>query len=242
MPELQNIITDESTSPRISKTIHIVWVGDESKCPQECVDSWRRLNPSWQVRLWGNTEYEKIEWINQHHMIEMWPLELNGVADLMRWEILYRHGGFAVDADSECVRPLPDWLTECEGFTAAESELIYPGRLATGYVGCLAENKFVKQLIDEIATEKTVAHKRAWRWKKWRWVYRQQDAWQTVGTMRLTNGYYRYRPRNWTILPSHFFIPLHHPEIRHGEKGYTGNFIYAHQHWGSTRKIYGKLK
>jgi mannosyltransferase OCH1-like enzyme len=29
----------------------------------------------------------------------MYPKELNGVADIMRYEILYREGGIALDAD-----------------------------------------------------------------------------------------------------------------------------------------------
>ena len=50
-----------------------------------------------------------------------------GVADMMRWEILDQHGGFAVDADSICIRPLEDWLFEPRIFACWENEIARPG-------------------------------------------------------------------------------------------------------------------
>ena len=32
--------------------------------------------------------------------------EINGQADIIRWEILYEYGGFFQDADSICVEPI----------------------------------------------------------------------------------------------------------------------------------------
>ena len=100
----------------IPKTLHIIWVGDDRKRPDNCIRTWVERNPGWTVTLWGNDDLANYGWYNARHMREMAPLELNGVADLMRWEILYNEGGFVVDADSSCTRPLDDWLLESEAF------------------------------------------------------------------------------------------------------------------------------
>ena len=84
----------------IPKVLHFIWVGDESKRPDNCIQSWVDRNPEWTVKLWGNADLVDTTWINARHMREMSTRELNGVADMMKWEILYNEGGVVVDADS----------------------------------------------------------------------------------------------------------------------------------------------
>ena len=89
--------------------IHIVWIGDESKRPDDCIDTWRKFH---EVRVWGNDDLKNRSWFNAKHMMEFTRRELCGVADMMRYEILYEEGGIAVDADSICERKLEDWMFE----------------------------------------------------------------------------------------------------------------------------------
>jgi len=203
----------------IPKTLHIIWVGDETIRPDNCIATWRTRNPGWEVRLWGNASLAETPWINGPHMAEMAKRELNGVADMMRWEILYRHGGFVVDADSICVRPLDDDLLDCEAFACWESEIARPGLIAAGYFACEAENRFVGQIVMDIAAEPSVTGDMAWK---------------TVGPQRLTDSYRRYQYQDLVIYPSHYFIPEHFSGLAYNGKGR----VYAHQLWGSTRKIY----
>ena len=44
----------------IPKLMHFIWVGDESKCPRNCMATWQDLNPDWDFVLWGNAEYEQL--------------------------------------------------------------------------------------------------------------------------------------------------------------------------------------
>lgn len=106
----------------IPKNIHVIWVGDESKRPDNCIDTWRKHNLDWNIRVWGNNDLATYGWVNARHMDTMQHRELNGVADLMRWEILYNEGGFVVDADSICLRPLPEWLLHGEDGTRYATE------------------------------------------------------------------------------------------------------------------------
>jgi mannosyltransferase OCH1-like enzyme len=206
----------------LPKQLHVIWIGDESRRPDNCIATWIEHNPTWSVRVWGNQDLAEYGWINSHHMREMAPRELNGVADMMRWEILYHEGGFLVDADSVCVRPLDDWLLELEAFACWENELVRPGLIAAGYVAASAGNPFIGQIIKDIQAEPSVVHEMAWK---------------TVGPQRLTDAHKRYQYSGLSILPSHFFIPEHFSGARYEGSGP----IYAQQHWGSTRRSYDTL-
>ncbi len=206
----------------IPKIIHIIWVGDVSKRPDNCIQTWIDHNPSWQVKVWGNEKLTSHGWTNAGHMREMACREMAGVADLMRWEILYEEGGFALDADSVCVRPLPDWLCETEAFACWENELMRPGLIACGYVGSEAGNPFIGQMILDIQAEASVC---------------DRPAWISTGTQRLTNTWKKYKYQSLTLMPSHFFIPRHYSGAAYAGTGP----VYAHQEWGSTVRTYDQL-
>lgn len=147
----------------IPKIIHFIWVGDGTKRPDNCIETWCKRHPSWDIRLWGNDDLSGGQWINGAHMSEMYGRELNGVADMMRWEILHAHGGIVIDADSVCLRPLDDELLDCPAFACWESEISRPGLIAAGYFGCEPNNPFVGRIIRDIAAEPSVVHDRAWK-------------------------------------------------------------------------------
>jgi mannosyltransferase OCH1-like enzyme len=206
----------------IPKLLHFIWVGDEAKRPDNCMQSWRALNPGWDFQLWGNAELERLDWFNRSHMTAMYDRELNGVADMMRWEILLANGGVVVDADSIALRPLDDHLLDCQAFACWENEIARPGLIAAGYFGCVPGDPLVKQIITDIAAEPSVTHDMAWK---------------TVGPQRLTDSYRKYRYSQLRLYPSHYFIPQHFTGLV-----YEGpDPVYAHQLWGSTRSAYADI-
>lgn len=206
----------------IPKVIHIIWIGDETKRPDNCISTWIKMNPTWKVQVWGNEELATYGWINGEHMKAMAEKELCGVADMMRYEILYNEGGFAVDADSVCVRSLEDWMLECEAFACYENELVRSSLIAVGYLASVKENPFIGQIILDIKAEPSVVHDMAWK---------------TVGPIRLTTTYLNLKYANLTVFPSHFFIPKHFSGAE-----YTGSGpIFAKQLWGSTVGSYDTL-
>lgn len=209
----------------IPKTLHVVWVGDDRKRPDNCINTWRTRNPSWTLRVWGNAELRNHPWTNARHIRAMEAREWNGVADMMRWEILLAHGGFAVDADSVCVRSLEDWLfAGALGCAAFESEAAAPGLLAAGYVAAVPGNTFIRRVVDNIARAPSVIG---------------SSAWITVGPQRFTDTYHQLKAHHpeFRIWPSHYFIPEHHSGAKYKGPGP----IFAEQKWGSTKKIYHTL-
>ncbi|TCM17107.1 mannosyltransferase OCH1-like enzyme [Novosphingobium sp. PhB165] len=206
----------------IPRTFHFIWVGDESRRPDNCIETWRAAHPDWTFRLWGNAELDGHDWINARHMAEMRQQEWNGVADMMRWEILLAHGGIVFDADSVCARPLDPALLDCEAFACWENEIVRPGLIAAGYFGCKAENPFVRQIVEDIVASPSVVGEMAWK---------------TVGPQRLTECYRKFAYTPLRIYPSYYFIPRHFTGVT-----YEGSDpVYAHQLWGSTSQSYDRI-
>lgn len=206
----------------IPKIFHFIWVGDESKRPDNCIQTWRDHHPDWEFRLWGNAELDAIDWVNRDHIQAMRQRELNGVADMMRWEILHAHGGIVFDADSVCVRALDDEMLDCAAFSCWENEIVRPGLIAAGYFGCEAGNPFVARIIADIAAMPSVV---------------EEMAWKTVGPQRLTDTHRTSGYADLRIFPSHYFIPRHFT----GQSYEGDGAIYAHQLWGSTLNSYDTI-
>jgi mannosyltransferase OCH1-like enzyme len=206
----------------IPRTLHLIWVGDPTRRPSRCIQSWIDHHPDWTLKVWGNEELGARAWINADHMRAMSAREWNGVADMMRWEILLDEGGVLVDADSFCDRALPDWILECEAFACWENELARPGLIAAGYFGSIPGTPFLARLVEDIRLKPTVVDRMAW---------------ETVGPLHLTETWKKAQYGNLTILPSHFFIPRHFTGLL-----YTGGGpVFARQEWGSTLHTYDRL-
>ena len=205
----------------IPKKLHFVWVGDESKCPHNCINTWKELNPDYDIKIWGNEDFNNYKWLNKNHMERMWARELNGVADIMRYEILYNEGGITLDADSVCLRPLEDWLLEPNEFACWENELVRPGLVAAGYLGSIPKSPFFGQIVQDMLQEKSVVFDMAWK---------------TVGPLRVTETFQKTQ-YPLTIYPSHYFIPDHFSGMEYKGKGP----VFASQLWGSTRRIYDHI-
>lgn len=208
----------------VPRTLHFIWVGDESLRPDNCIQTWRNHHGGhWNIKIWGNADLKRLAgWKLGRHMRDMATRELNGVADMMRWEILYEEGGIVIDADSKCLKSLDagDFL-EWEAFACWESEIVRPGLIAAGYFGSEPGTPFLRQMIIDI--NNTYDPK--------------QMAWQSVGPLRLTQAYRHYQYHGLHIYPSHYFIPAHFTGVTYNGRGP----VYAEQFWGSTRRGYAEL-
>ena len=207
----------------IEKLIHFIWIGDETLIPLDCINSWRKKNPSFDFKIWGNKDLEDKDWFFKDLISAWMTKEINGAADLMRWEILYKYGGIALDADSKCINPLEDWLFKNDLFAAWENELKSPHLIATGAMGASKKHPFIKSVIDDIVNDKNIF---------------DGMAWQKVGPLRLTNTYRNKGKNCMTIYPSHYFYPNHYTGLNYRGKG----LVFADQAWGSTRKNYKNLE
>lgn len=216
----------EKSKIKIPKKIHIVWVGDEEKRPNDYIRTWVEKNPSWAVKIWGNDEYKNRQWINKEAMEKLWSAgALHGVADLMRYEILFEEGGFCVDADSECATPLDDDLFNENTVLVYENTATRPDLICVGYMASVPQTKLFSDVITSVKNtpldEILVDH-----------------AWFSVGPRRLSDVYATENYANVKILPDYMFIPKHFDAPEYKGPG----TVYAQQHWLTTNKNKEKLK
>jgi mannosyltransferase OCH1-like enzyme len=198
----------------IPKIIHIIWIGDQSKKPTKCIDTWIKKNPDYEVRVWGNNQVQGTNWKNYRQLHDMIiKQDWAGASDVMRYEILYEHGGVYVDADTYCVKPLEDWLLTCQAFASWEQELVRNNLIANTVMGSVPGAEAMKMCMDEVATKDCTEKKLAW---------------MITGPMLVTDVFFK-KQANLTVYPSHFFMPKHHSGY---ESKVTGHRFASHL-WGS---------
>ena len=228
---------------RINKILHFVWIGDESRCPDNCIETWRDHHPKWDVKIWGNKELKNHPWINKSHMQAVKDTgQLCGVADLMRWEILLKEGGVAIDADSVCLSSIPEWLLDCELFACWENEINRKGLISNGFVGSKPENPVIKKIVDDLYQQKNIATRFIW----YKLKRKRKSAWRTTGPKMFTKTIQSLKYNNATILPAHFSIPIHTTGLVYGGGGpIICSQLFSGTHSSKVKEIYqipkGKL-
>jgi len=198
----------------IPKKLHFVWIGDESRRPDDCIRTWIDKNPDYEVVIWGNDDLKNKLWYNAVHMMEMARQELCGVADMMRYEIIYNEGGITLDADSVCLEPLEEWLLKPDAFAHWEQELTRPGMINVSVMGGVANNLFFWECIERLRRKETVIDRKAW---------------MTTGPGHITEVF-RDTGYPLTVYPTHYFTRDHFTGIKYGGNGHC----FATQFWGSS--------
>lgn len=212
---------------KIPRNIHIIWIGDEQKTPHNCIESWKKMNPLWNLHFWGNQQLQQLQWHNRPHIDRLLEKEKQvrgtereqklcfaGIADMMRYEILYAIGGFFVDADSFCMRPLEDWLFDSSLCAPYENEIQRPGLVTNAFLASTPKNDIVLEMISAIHGLKDVT---------------QDEPWLTTGPNMLTNTILKKQNTDITLWPSHYFLPSHYLG-----SPYTGTgHVFAKHYWGS---------
>jgi hypothetical protein len=114
---------NKSHTPRV---FHFVWVSPGLREPYEVpkelerlVTGWREMNPAWNATIWTNTLIREhfpdlANNVLKHLNYSAW------IADLARYAILHRYGGFYLDADTHPVHPLGDFVAQYSPFTVCQ--------------------------------------------------------------------------------------------------------------------------
>lgn len=112
----------------IPRLRHRIWLGD-APLPDDYHRfevGWARLHPGWESHLWTEADAPSppgIERARTHAER----------ADLIRYEVLRRHGGVYCDTDVEWLRPVDELLAGVQAFAAYE----IPGRLCNAVIGAV---------------------------------------------------------------------------------------------------------
>lgn len=207
----------------IPNIIHQLWIGNKP-APIKLMNTWKDKHPNFEYIYWNESEFIKrnmtFECQKEIDEIE----EINGKADIIRWEILYKYGGVFIDADSICIEPFDEELMNKSCFAGWEQEEVRAGLIATGTMGFPINHPLVKSAINWIKNN-PVTQKAGLM------------AWQSVGPGLLTRMYNTGHFKDLHIFPSYTFLPIHLTGIEY--KGHGK--IYAYQAWGSTKQSYDNM-
>ncbi len=134
-------------SNAIPRTFHQIWINERNpELPDEYRryrDGWLALHPGWKYRLWnlGNLDFvqRRPELISQcTHYAQM--------ADILRLEVLYQHGGVYLDTDFEPLRPI-DAIVEGAGHLFCSED---GASVSIGIIGARARSSLIGSLIDAL--------------------------------------------------------------------------------------------
>lgn len=205
----------------IPKIIHQLWIGPKPR-PDKFMKTWKDKHPDYEYIMWNENEIKKrgLNLVCKNRVEEI--EEINGKADIIRWEILYNYGGLFLDADSICIEPFDQLIKLDSPFVGYENENVRPGLVATGTMAFPKKHPLPLMAIE---------------WIKQNDVSRAKTgkmAWQNVGPVLLTNLLNTNKFNDVNILPSYYFLPKHATGIQ-----YMGHSkVYAYQEWGSTKRNY----
>lgn len=210
----------------IPKILHIVWVGTAKPFPRRWVESWQVKHPDWSHFVW--TDRHIVELVDPHGCVPQVERCIDkgkweGVADILRYAILHHYGGVYVDADSECLQPIPDvWRTNAV-FACYESEAHFPGQVSNGFIGAVPGHPLFRDLLQWIAQTPDPLQ----RWSPTHQKMVKCPCWKSLGPQLFTRVLTAMAPPFVAILPSETFIPKHRLDTVER----TGPGVYA-RHFG----------
>ena len=203
---------------KIPKKLGHIWIGPK-EAPIEWMQTWIDKHPTWDYQLYDN------KYLANHHFQTRAQIDeylrrgwYAGAADLMRYEILFQHGGFLAEADSICLNPIDDLLQDGNTlYTVYENEFLR-GKLVSPIMAAVPGHPFVKELIDRLSqvSPRDLDH-----------------PWKQTGNFFVAELIEELEPEI-TIWPSYTLIPEHFA----GRKYRGTEKVYARQLFGETNKSY----
>jgi hypothetical protein len=232
---------------KIEKKLHQSWVGPNPR-PTKWMNTWPEKHPDWEYIIWDNEKVFSRKWKNQH-LIDFYKKKekWHGVADIIRYEILFEYGGFMPGADSECLMPIDElfdddkelYAVRCGGEISdwqradgIKDDEVPPflvredKRLIAPVYAAKKGNTFLENLIKELSL---IPNENL------------DEPWKTTGNVFCANMLKKYEPEI-VIWPMHYFIP-YHPITIDAKTPYIyigKDKIYAKHFWGTTHNNYNK--
>lgn len=138
----------------IPKIIHYVWVG-RKPLPEPTrllIEGWRRLNPDFAIRVWGNDDLDmSVPFVRNAFRMGYW----SRVSDYVRNDAMRCYGGIYLDTDVEAVRPFAP-LLDHRCFMGFQSEREIEGCwVNTAIMGAEPGHWFATAAVEHFKTQLT---------------------------------------------------------------------------------------
>jgi mannosyltransferase OCH1-like enzyme len=132
----------------IPRVFHQIWLGEEPFPYDEQRETWRRLHPDWEHRLWAEDDVPGDLALGEAANRLRQPAER---ADILRLELLHRHGGVYLDADFECLESIDPLLDGVTCFLG----LLDSGRVSNAVIGCIPGHPLLARAMQEVRPRTT---------------------------------------------------------------------------------------
>jgi glycosyltransferase involved in cell wall biosynthesis len=162
---------------------------------------------------------------------------IDGKADIIRLEILYKYGGIFIDADSVCVEPLDEDMfldgigvetdSGYDGFAVFENETCRKGLVSNAMMGFVPRHPLCRDIMLNILNDPTTNAN-----------METTKAWFSVGPALLTRLLETGNYPSVFKYPSHIFCPHHFT----GDKYRGHKKVFGHHVWGTTNLSYDTMK
>jgi FkbM family methyltransferase len=147
-------IFGEKKKNHIPNILHMIWVGDNP--PPEYFyknqKRWKELMPNWDFKIWTNSEIEKLNIDSSY--LKLINKCLNGAqkADLLKYYVVNKFGGYYVDADVEPERSLNEINSNGYNIILCHDLEITWEYIAVGFFGASTDNPILESAIQDMFT------------------------------------------------------------------------------------------
>lgn len=102
----------------IERKIHQIIVGETMRPFHKIVaETWRKLNPDWQYRIWKENDAQDLLFMNFSSLYAFCQsLPMQHKLHIYKYAVLYAEGGVVTDLDKECVQPVEHIIDPASNF------------------------------------------------------------------------------------------------------------------------------
>lgn len=176
----------------IPNILHMIWVGN-NPAPDyfyKNISIWSKLMPNWNIKIWQNSDLttENIE-SNYLDMINKSNIGAQK-ADLLRYYVVNKFGGYYVDADITPYRSLEELNIEDQDFILCHDLKIEWAYIINAFFAASSNHKILNYIIQQIFNSDL----------------NNPEIHLTTGPAALGNGFFNFKDSsNYLILPHWFF-------------------------------------
>lgn len=205
---------------KIPKIIHQIWIGGPlPEAFKDLCESWKFYHNSrgWIYKLWTDDDLPNLELYNQRFFDQTKKPGIR--SDLMKWEIIYKFGGFYADVDFECLQPLDDLLVY-DFVTALQPLDAYFVQLGAAFYGARPGHPILEHCIKTVKDD---------------WHLKTTP--EKTGPIHFTKSFVvsAGKQGNFDVaLPAHYFYPLGALQKEHNYDTWLQEGAYAVHHWAKS--------
>lgn len=132
----------------IPKKIHQIWLGGSLPDKYKRLsNTWQKYNPEYEYKLWNDDNIKELSLYDSNKNLIENITNLGMKSDVLRYLILYEHGGTYIDTDFECLKNIDDFhkLSFYSGLVFSKNV-----ECAIGIIGSIKEHPIIKSCIDNL--------------------------------------------------------------------------------------------